>query len=44
MGRVSTPMGLTSVSVLSTSKDLIAKKVNIPQFIFNNAITMSKEE
>lgn len=43
MGRVSTPMGLTSVNVLSISKDLTAKKVDIPQLIFDDAIVMSKE-
>lgn len=43
MGVVLTPMGLMSVSVLGISKDLTAKKVNIPQLIFNDAIVMSKE-
>lgn len=43
MGVVLTPMGRMSVSVLGISKDLTAKKVNIPQLIFNDAIVMSKE-
>lgn len=43
MGVVLTPLGLMSVSVLGISKDLTAKKVNIPQLIFNDAIVMSKE-
>lgn len=43
MGVVLTPLGLISVSVLGISKDLTAKKVNIPQLIFNDAIVMSKE-
>lgn len=43
MGVVLTPLDLISVSVLGISKDLTAKKVNIPQLIFNDAIVMSKE-
>lgn len=34
MGRVLTPLGLTSVNVLNISKDLTAKKVNFPKLIF----------